>query len=45
MEVQCYRQLVVNYLIVGENAGSKLEKSKKLGVEIIEEKDLNDFLK
>ena len=35
----------LNYLIVGENAGSKLEKAKKLGVEIIEEKDLNDFLK
>ena len=30
---------------VGENAGSKLEKAKKLGIEIIEEKDLNDFLK
>lgn len=35
----------LNYLIVGENAGSKLEKAKKLGIEIIEEKDLNDFLK
>lgn len=34
----------LNYLIVGENAGSKLEKAKKLGIEIIEEKDLNDFL-
>lgn len=35
----------LNYLIVGENPGSKLEKAKKLGIEIIEEKDLNDFLK
>lgn len=35
----------LNYLIVGDNAGSKLEKAKKLGIEIIEEKDLNDFLK
>lgn len=35
----------LNYLIVGENAGSKLEKAKKLGIEIIEEKELNDFLK
>ena len=34
----------LNYLIVGENAGSKLEKAKKLGIEIIEEKDLNSFL-
>lgn len=33
-----------DYLILGENPGSKYEKAKSLGVEIIEEKDLEDFL-
>ena len=31
-----------DYLIVGENAGSKLDKAKKLGVAVLEE---NDFIK
>ncbi len=33
-----------NYLVAGENAGSKLEKAKKLGVKIISENDLNELL-
>ncbi len=33
-----------DYLIVGENAGSKLDKAKKLGVKIIDEKQLEDII-
>ncbi|MFH0755197.1 MAG: NAD-dependent DNA ligase LigA, partial [bacterium] len=35
----------ISYLIVGENAGSKLNKAKKLGVEILSEKDFFSILK
>ena len=31
-------------LVVGEKAGSKLEKAKKFGTQIIKEKDLEEFL-
>jgi DNA ligase (NAD+) len=33
-----------NYLIAGENAGSKLDKAKSLGVRIIEAEDINIFI-
>ena len=33
-----------NYLIVGENAGSKLEKAKNLGVKIIDDADIGTFI-
>ena len=33
-----------NYLIVGSNGGSKLAKANKLGVEIINEDQISDFL-
>ena len=33
-----------NYLIVGSNAGSKLAKANELGVEIINEDQISDFL-
>ena len=33
-----------NYLITGENAGSKLEKAKNLGVKIIDAEDLGTFI-
>ena len=33
-----------NYLIVGSNAGSKLTKANELGVEIINEDQISDFL-
>ena len=33
-----------NYLIAGENAGSKLEKAKSLGVRIIEAADIKSFI-
>ena len=33
-----------NYLIAGENAGSKLEKAKSLGVRIIEAADIKTFI-
>jgi len=31
-----------DFLLYGENAGSKLEKAKKLGVELLKEEDLTD---
>lgn len=34
----------VNYLIVGENPGSKYEKAKKLGIKIITENKLDEFI-
>jgi DNA ligase (NAD+) len=34
-----------NYLLAGENAGSKLEKAKKLNVEIIDLITLRDLIK
>ncbi len=34
-----------NYLLAGEDAGSKLEKANKLGVTIISEQDLEDMIK
>ena len=33
-----------NYLITGENAGSKLEKAKNLGVKIIDDADIGTFI-
>jgi len=33
-----------NYLITGENAGSKLEKAKNLGVKIIDAEDIGTFI-
>ena len=33
-----------NYLLMGENAGSKFDKAKKLNIKIINEKDFNNFL-
>jgi len=33
-----------NYLIAGENAGSKLEKAKNLGVKIIDDSDIGTFI-
>jgi len=32
------------YLLVGENAGSKLKKAQKLGVTILSEKEFNVLL-
>ncbi len=34
-----------SYLLAGENAGSKLQKADVLGVEVIDEQKLRDFLK
>lgn len=34
----------VNLIVAGEDAGSKLEKAKKLGIEIIDEKGLFDLI-
>ena len=33
-----------DYLVVGEDAGSKLDKAKKLGVPVLEENDFSSFL-
>ena len=33
-----------NYLIVGSNAGSKLAKANQLGVKIINEDEISEFL-
>ena len=33
-----------NYLIAGENAGSKLEKAKTLGLEILTEEDFKKII-
>ena len=32
------------YLIAGENAGSKIDKAKTLGVKIVDAVDINNFL-
>ncbi len=34
-----------DYVLAGENAGSKLDKAKELGVEIIDEQKLNEMMK
>lgn len=34
-----------DYVIVGDDAGSKLDKAKALNIEIIYDKDLSSFLK
>ena len=34
-----------DYVIVGDDAGSKLDKAKELNIEIIYDKDLSSFLK
>ena len=33
-----------NFLIAGENAGSKLDKAKTLGVKIVDANDINAFI-
>ena len=33
-----------DYLIVGENAGSKFDKAKKLGVKIVEASNIDNFI-
>jgi len=33
-----------NYLIVGSNAGSKLAKANQLGVKIVNEDEISEFL-
>jgi len=35
----------IDYVVVGENAGSKEEKAKKLGLKILSEKELLDLIK
>ena len=35
----------LNYLVVGEKAGSKLEKAQKLGVQTLSEQEFLDLLK
>ena len=34
-----------NYLLYGEKAGSKFKKAKELGVELVAEAKIKDFLK
>ncbi|WP_045433141.1 NAD-dependent DNA ligase LigA [Metamycoplasma canadense] len=34
----------INYLLIGENAGSKLPKAKKINIKIINEQEFNDML-
>ena len=34
----------LDYLVVGESAGSKLDKAKELGVTIIDENKLSDLI-
>jgi DNA ligase (NAD+) len=34
----------LDYLVAGENAGSKLEKAEKLGVKVLDEKSLIDLI-
>ncbi len=33
-----------NYLVAGEEAGSKLDKAKELGIKIIDEAELNGMM-
>jgi len=35
----------LNYLVVGENPGSKLEKAKKIGIKIVQEKEFLEMIK
>ena len=34
-----------NYLICGENPGSKLRKAEEFGIELVKEENLKEFLK
>lgn len=34
----------LNYLVAGENAGSKLEKAKSLGISVLSEEDVLKML-
>ena len=43
--VQSAVSKLTDLVIAGENAGSKLEKAKKLGVEVISEEEFLEFLK
>ena len=35
----------LNYLVVGEDAGSKLDKARQLGIEIVDEGKFRDMVR